>query len=140
VVTNVNRAPRSDAPDHGTVGIVLLQSTVLVKALEEAVEYDPGRHHNQPPLLVLKIDASGLYLDIRELIDELKKFNANLEASKWPSATERVNLKKHLNTFLEKYIGGLGTGASVLTIGLVGSLLAYLGAPDIVASLLKTIK
>jgi hypothetical protein len=69
------------------IQIVLLQCSVLISALEEALEYDPVKHHNQsaPELILdLNLEQPQARADIRELIGELKRLNAILETSRWP--------------------------------------------------------
>jgi hypothetical protein len=123
---------------------VVFFSKLFISALEEALEYDPSRHHNHPPP-PLRLEDADYLSEIRSLISELKRLNANLEAAaaagKTKAATKRKPAKrqsaersasdvsKHLNSFLSKYASTLGTGAAALTIGTAGALLYQLGVP-----------
>jgi hypothetical protein len=115
---------------------VLLHSSILLKALEEAYNYKPRRQGNQPEpelLTDLGLDDKASRADIKELIEQLKQLNAHL-ASRKPAANDDIKkLKKHLHTFLDQYAKTVGTGAGILTIGAVLSLLTYLGAGNAVA-------
>jgi predicted DNA-binding protein len=122
---------------------VIFFSNLLITALEEAIVFDPKRHHNAPPP-PLRLEDEDYLREIRALIDELKRLNSNLEdaakATKKPNAKRlpgprkaaeksAVQVKQHINTFLNKYASVLGTGAAALTIGTAGALLHQLGAP-----------
>jgi hypothetical protein len=130
------------SPEHA-----LFYSRQIVTALEEALEYDPKRHHNQPPP-ALRIENADYLNEIRELVAELKRLNEYLEAvakeravpetkfspkrkaaPKKAAEKSAVEVSKHVNTFLNKYAAGLGTGAAALTIGTAGALLYQLGIP-----------
>jgi hypothetical protein len=116
----------------------LLQSSILIKALEEAYDYKPRKQGNQPePELWtdLGLDNQASRADIRELIEQLKQLNAHLAALRKPAVAIKdiEKLKKHLHTFLDKYAKTAGTGAGLLTIGAAASLLSYFGAGDAVA-------
>jgi len=122
---------------------VIFFSKLFITALEEAVDYDPKRHHNAPPP-ALRLDDEDYLKEVRTLIAELKRLNENLEIAakadtkpkpkRTPAprkAVEKssVQVSKHVNTFLNKYASALGTGAPVLTIGTAGALLHQLGVP-----------
>lgn len=122
---------------------IIFYSDLFIAALEEALDYDPARHHNQPPP-ALRIEDSNYLNEIRALTLELKRLNQNLEAaakadSKSTTRQKRtprkevekstIEVKKHLNTFFSKYASTLGTGAAALTIGTAGALLYQLGVP-----------
>lgn len=122
---------------------VIFFSKLFISALEEAVDYDPKRHHNAPPP-ALRLEDEGYLDEIRSLIAELKRLNENLEkAAKAEEKTKpkrtpaprraaeksAIDVSKHVNTFLNKYSSALGTGAAALTIGTAGALLYQLGVP-----------
>jgi len=122
---------------------VIFFSNLFITALEEAIDFDPKRHHNAPPP-ALRLEDEDYLKEIRTLIDELKRLNSNLEdaakavakpnAKRLPvprKAAEKsaVQVKQHINTFLNKYASALGTGAAALTIGTAGALLHQLGVP-----------
>ncbi|MEY9706454.1 CopG family ribbon-helix-helix protein [Bradyrhizobium diazoefficiens] len=129
---------------------VILYSTMMIAALEETLEYSAERHHNHPPPALLIEDKD--YLDeIRRLVAELKRLNENLEmATKEPKKPKRtpkevqksaVDVKKHLNTFLDKYAQSLGRGAAALTIGTASALLIRFGVPpETFSAILKNLK
>jgi hypothetical protein len=128
---------------------VLIQSRILISALEEALDYRPtvGSNRSVPELRAdLNLDDHQAQSEIRELVSELKKLNAFLEAAKRAMAVDRKNIidvKKHLNTFLHSFANNFGkttgVGAGLLTVGLAASLLYHLGAKEAVdlAMLLK---
>jgi hypothetical protein len=127
---------------------VIFFSRLFISALEDALEYDPKRHHNQPPP-PLRLEDENYLDEIRLLVSELKRLNTNLEAAatltvspagskaaptRTPAkrkAVEKsaIDVSKHINTFLNKYSSALGTGAAALTIGTAGALLYQLGVP-----------
>lgn len=122
---------------------IIFYSRLFISALEEAINYDPMRHHNQPPP-PLRLEDSDYLKEIRALTTELKRLNDNLEAAATAQAKpaakkarvprkavekSAIKVKQHLNTFLNKYASALGTGAAALTIGTAGALLYQLGVP-----------
>ncbi len=127
---------------------VVFFSKLFIAALEEALDYDPHRHHNQPPP-PLRLDNQDYLADIKTLVTELKRLNENLEAASKVIAREKpkrtpkkrkdveksaIKVSRHVNTFLHKYASTLGTGAAMLTIGTAGALLQQLGVPfDLIA-------
>jgi hypothetical protein len=117
----------------------LLHSYALIRALEEAIGFNPARHGNRsPPELrsELDLDNAQSRSDITELIAELKKLNAFLETSGKPRSDNKkdiIRLKKHLNSFLQNYAKTVGTGAGYLTLGAVANLLISLGGGEVVA-------
>ncbi|WP_439360534.1 hypothetical protein [Bradyrhizobium sp. DASA03007] len=131
---------------------VIFFSKLFIAALEEAIEYDPQRHHNQPPP-PLRLDDADYLAEIRTLITELKRLNDNLEeasqavskrkpqrtpAKRKAAENSAIEVSKHVNTFLNKYASALGTGAAVLTIGTAGALLHQLGVPfDFIAKAVR---
>jgi hypothetical protein len=117
---------------------VLVQSRILITALEMAVAYDPLTQHNQskPELYVdLGLDKVGALNDIKELIAELKKLNGFLATLKKPTKYDEQNvidLRKHLNTFLNAGAVVTGGGAGLMMLGLVSSLLYHIGGKEVV--------
>jgi DNA repair exonuclease SbcCD ATPase subunit len=67
---------------------IITYSTVLIKALQEAIDYDQGRQHNQerPPLFV---DNKKYLSDISALTKELKKLNRLLKGTTKPAARDK---------------------------------------------------
>jgi hypothetical protein len=129
------------------VSQTLLYARAIIGAIDEATGYDRLRHHNQPPP-ALWIDETDYLTALGGLSNELKRLNKNLEEIKKLSATtatasteeNAILVKKHINTFLEKYVGSLGKGSGYLTIALMGSLLYQLGLPEtIFLKLLKAV-
>ena len=115
---------------------IIHYSTALITALQEALDYKPGRHHNFPPPS-LRIDDPDYFLEVRKLIIELKRLNSLLEikvAGNVEAAEETVTrLQKHFDIFLSAYAKALGTGAAGLTIATVTALLYRAGvATDVV--------
>jgi hypothetical protein len=51
---------------------VVAYSNIIISSLQEALDYDPARHHNQPPPELRLGDARYLR-DVRDLIAELKR-------------------------------------------------------------------
>jgi hypothetical protein len=132
---------RSDVVGRKTQ--VIFFSELFITALEEALDYDPIRHHNAPPP-ALRLDDDDYLEEVRTLIAELKRLNKNLEKAAKAEAKPKpkrtpaprkaaeksaIDVSKHVNTFLNKYASGLGTGAAALTIGTAGALLYQLGVP-----------
>jgi hypothetical protein len=108
---------------------VLRYSRIIIAALEEALQYDPRRHHNQPPSS-LRIDNADYFEDVRLLVKELKELNALLRDRPLHSPKPRSSiqkLSKHLDKFLSSYASALGKGAAALTIGSIGALLLNAG-------------
>ena len=118
-----------------SVRIVILNSSALIKAFELAIDFDPAKQQNQPPpelILDFKLDDPQARSEIRELIAELKKLNAHLEASREPDSANKINLTKYLDAFLSKHAETVGTGSGYLVLGAISSLLIYLGASEVV--------
>jgi hypothetical protein len=122
---------------------VIQYSKILIVALEEVLDYDPLRHHNQPPP-ELRIEDPEYLGEIRDLVAELRSLNSFLESSpRRPQKASRavIDLTKHFNTFLNSYSKSLGKGAGYLTIGVIASLLYQAGiGQDIIASILSHAK
>ena len=111
---------------------VVIYSKIIIQVLQEALDYDPIRHHNQPPP-DLRIEDPEYLSDIRSLVAELKTFNALLDTTT-PRIKEAsksiIDFHKHTNIFLENYCHLLGKGAALLTVGVVASLLHSAGVGD----------
>jgi transcriptional regulator with XRE-family HTH domain len=113
---------------------VMFHSNLLIGAFEEALDYDERRHHNSPSS-ALRLEDKEYLDELRRLVIELKQMNsflADLSASKKAKGTPPIQLRKHLNTFLNKYASTLGHGAGVMTLGAIATLLYQLGAGDAV--------
>jgi hypothetical protein len=103
-------------------------SQILIIALQEALDYDPLRGHNrQPP--ALWIDNPSYLIDVNSLVIELRRLNSLLEAKRPRKEAKRavIDLSGHFNRFLRSYATTLGTGAGVLTLGVIASLLGHAG-------------
>jgi len=112
----------------------LFHSELLIRVFEEALDYDPRRQHNQPPP-ALRLEDEDYLAELRRLVDELKKLNSFLEGLKQKrsgTTASSAMLQKHLNSFLNKYAATLGTGAGVMTLGAIATLLYQLGVGDII--------
>jgi transcriptional regulator with XRE-family HTH domain len=113
---------------------VMFHSNLLISAFEEALDYDPQRHHNQPPP-TLRLDDTEYLAELRKLVTELKQMNSfltDLTASRRAKSGPPVQLRKHLDIFLKKYSATLGYGAGMMTLGLIATLLYQLGAGEAV--------
>jgi metal-responsive CopG/Arc/MetJ family transcriptional regulator len=121
--------PASSPPAIQNREQVLRYSHAIIDALQEALDYDATRHHNQAPPS-LRLDDSAYLEEIRRLVAELQRLNDLLEKSR-PNVreTERAvsGLSKHFNTFLESYAKTLGVGAAGLTIAAMAALLYQAG-------------
>jgi len=109
-----------------------VQITGLIAVLDEALAYDPARHHNSPPPALyeeLKLGDANNSAGIKKLIAELKRLNELLEKAK-PPQKPFIETRKHLNTFFNQYAKTVGTGAGVLTIAVAASALHSLGWID----------
>jgi hypothetical protein len=107
-------------------------SNALLDALCEALEYDPIKHHNQPPPSLRVSDDPKFLNELRSLILELKRLNDFLEQKKpkFAEATKTaIDFNKHINSFFAAYMPVMGKGAAALTIGAVAGLLLHLGVP-----------
>lgn len=128
------------------ISMARLYAHQLILALEPVVDYDKGRHHNQPPP-ELWVDDIGYLDELRALVSELRHLNELLRQHKRdPEATVRtaVRFKDHIHTFLDGYSHTLGKSAAFATVGLAAAVLYETGFArtvihDIVAAL-KVIK
>lgn len=127
---------------------------ILLAAIDEAINHDPLRHHNNPPP-ALRLENSQYLDELRELVTELRRLNDLLEAKipkKAATGKATINLYKHFDTFignfassagtsLGKSIGvgvgiGLGIGATGLLVGTAAALFHHAGlAPDMISRL-----
>jgi hypothetical protein len=121
---------------------IILFSKIVITSLEDAINYDPKRHHNRPPP-DLRIDSEGYLQELRSLVTELKRLNALLESMKYKNEKRRavIALSKHVNTFLDKYARVLGTGTAGLTVAALAGLLLQIGVgPEVVQQVLSHFK
>lgn len=107
---------------------IIRYAGVLIEALQEALDYDPIKNHNQqiPPLFV---DDPKYLSDIAALTKELKKLN-KLLASTTAGAAKIKSAKdasKYIQLFMSQYVPTLGKGTAYLTIGVMGALLGSMG-------------
>jgi hypothetical protein len=128
---------------------VLFYSRVVLTAVQDALDYDPQRDNHPPP--TLRIERVDYLKELRSLVIELRRLNDNSEEAKSASPKRfskptktveksAIDLRKHLNTFLNKYASTLGTGAGIVTVGALAALLYQLGIPETVfAQILKKI-
>jgi hypothetical protein len=103
---------------------------LLVGVLQDALDYNPQRHHNQPPP-ELRLSEDPEYLDeLRNLVAELRRLNGLLSATIVPKteATAQASvIARKFDRFLDSYIDAMGKGAACLTIGVVAALLSRTG-------------
>jgi hypothetical protein len=123
---------------------VVAISNIIISSLQEALDYDPARHHNQPPP-ELRIEDARYLQDIRDLIAELRRLNTLLETSRPPQRGEPkrtiIDINKHINKFLENYIPMLAKGTAGLTVATMASLLFHAGVgEDIIMGILSMAK
>jgi hypothetical protein len=108
---------------------VIRYTTVLIIALEETLEYNPRRAHNQPPPALWNDDPEYLR-DVGSLVIELRRLNSLLDAKRLrKKEADRVviHLAQHFDQFLRSYVSWFGRGAAVLTIGVMAGLLQHAG-------------
>jgi transcriptional regulator with XRE-family HTH domain len=111
---------------------VVFYSKLIVYALEEALDTTSHeRHHNKPPP-DLVVDDEKYLQELRNLVAELKRLNDLLETHSLKSTPKKpvIELRKHLNTFLNRWAGTVGVGAGVMTLGAIAALLHQLGMDD----------
>ena len=85
-------------------------SRLLIAAFQEAADYDQKRQHNQNPP-ALWVDDERYLLDIREIVSELRKIVALLEASKPVKAAPVRKTARRFGKFIDAYQSTLGTMA-----------------------------
>jgi hypothetical protein len=92
---------------------VIKYTKILIIALEEVLEFDPRRGHNQPPPALWKDDPSYLG-DVGSILSELRHLNSLLEAKR-PRKKEAgravVDLRRHFDKFLQAARGAARGGA-----------------------------
>jgi hypothetical protein len=119
---------------------VIRHTNVLVIALQEVLDYDPVRGHNQPPPPLWNEDRSYLG-DVGSLVRELRRLNSLLEAKrprKKEASRAVIDLAGHFNHFLHSYTGTLGKGMAGLTVLAMANLLLHAGVdPTSVWSAIK---
>jgi hypothetical protein len=119
---------------------VIRQTNALIIVLQEALDYDPVRGHNQSPPVLWSDDPSYLN-DVKALVVELRRLNSLMEAKR-PRQKEAkravIDLSQHLDTFLKNYAAWFGRGAAALTVSSIAGLLHYAGLdPTAVWSIIK---
>lgn len=121
---------------------VVLQSTILILALQEAYRYDPARQHNQPvPELwrELSLENATARVEIAELIEQLKQLNehlTDLRKARPVINRDAERLKKSLFKFADNHAKVVGTSSGYLLIGGISALLTAMGHPEVVAAAL----
>jgi len=94
-------------------------ANVLLTVIGEAIEYDPKRHHNQPPPS-LRISDDPEYLDtLGELAAELKRFNDVLDKKSISSQAAQqiaLGLQRHFDDYLKHAVPVLAKGTAGLVI------------------------
>ena len=108
----------------------------LITALQEALDYDPHRHHNQQPPPLYSDDPNYLK-HIAELTGELKRLNTLLESTAQGQAKKKSAnaTTDYLNLFLKNFLPAagkssghtIGVGATALAVGLAHALLTAMG-------------
>jgi hypothetical protein len=109
---------------------IVRYSRAIIRALEEAVDYDPKRHHNLPPP-ALRLDDAGYLRQVGNLVIELRRLNDLLEQ---PTKVDVAAIHKqagrfgkHFEKFLDSYLDSLAKGAGALTVAAAVSLLYKTG-------------
>jgi hypothetical protein len=108
----------------------------LITALQEALDYDPLRNHNQQPPPLYSDDPNYLK-HIAELTSELKRLNSLLESTTKGQARKKSAdaTADYLSLFLKNFIPAaakssghaIGPGAAALAVGLTYALLSAMG-------------
>jgi hypothetical protein len=113
--------------DRRNPRIATLYSESLIFALQDALDFDPVRHHNQPPPN-LRLDNAKYLEELRELVSELRRLNDILETGGVKKASKvATKIGKHFDKFFENYAATLGKSTAGLTIAGVTALLYNLG-------------
>jgi hypothetical protein len=107
------------------------QLTALVCAFEEATEYDPVRHHNQPPP-ALWLGSLEYTADQIALLQELRRLNDYLQNAARLDKPKDVEKSVSFSVvagkkFIESYVDVMGKGAAALTICGIAGLFVSLG-------------
>jgi hypothetical protein len=124
--------PEPSEADLINVHHAMRQLAVLITSFQEVSDYDPARHHNQPPP-ALWVDHPRYVGDVVVLLHELRRLNDFLEKSlKAPKPIKVAKSAGIVATagkkFLESYSDAMGKGAAALTIAGIATLSVYLGA------------
>jgi hypothetical protein len=127
---------------------VLRYSRVLIEALQDALDYNPNRHHNRPPPDLRVSDDENFLEELRSLIAELKRLNDLLEIKKKsvPATRKEVNsLGQHFDRFLSNYAAAFGKaagkGTGYLLVAGISSLLYHAGiGKDLIDSIWRHIQ
>jgi hypothetical protein len=119
---------------------VIRQTKALIIALEEALDYDQVRDHNQRPPILWSDDPSYLK-DVDALVVELRSLNSLLEAKR-PRKKEAeravIDLARHFDKFLHAYASWFGKGTALLTVAVIANLLQHAGLdPTAVCSAIR---
>ncbi|MGY4428961.1 putative DNA-binding protein [Bradyrhizobium sp. F1.13.1] len=96
----------------------MFQIAIILDALQQAIDYDPKLHHNQPPP-PLRIENSDYLTELRNLVEQLRHLNETLSATKLsrsgaPVANGRdvtkpaIDTRKAISKFVNNYAGTLG--------------------------------
>jgi hypothetical protein len=117
-------------------GEVLRYSRIIIAALEEALEYDPTRHHNLPSPN-LRIEDPEYLVDIQSLVIELRRLNGLLVMRRLPLRETKkagIHFSTHINKFFGSYATEFGKlsakGSYLLLAGAVAGLLLNFGVPQ----------
>jgi hypothetical protein len=107
------------------------QLDVLMTAFQEAAEYDPIRHHNQPRP-ALWTSSAQYAVDLAALLNELRQLNDHLQAAGKRDKPKEVEKSASFamvagKKFIESYVDVMGKGAAALTIGGIAGLFISLG-------------
>ena len=119
---------------------VIRQTKALIIVLEEALDFDPVRGHNQRPPALWSDDPSYLK-DVDALVVELRRLNSLLEAKR-PRKKEAeravIDLARHFDKFLHAYASWFGKGTALLTVAVIANLLQHAGLdPTAVCSAIR---
>jgi hypothetical protein len=119
---------------------VIRQTKALIIVLQEALDYDPVRGHNQSPPVLWSDDPSYLN-DVKALVVELRRLNSLMEAKR-PRKKEAeravIDLARHFDKFLHAYASWFGKGTALLTVAVIANLLQHAGLdPTAVCSAIR---
>jgi hypothetical protein len=119
---------------------VIRQTNALIIVLQEALDYDPVRGHNQSRPVLWSDDPSYLN-DVKALVVELRRLNSLMEAKR-PRKKEAeravIDLARHFDKFLHAYASWFGKGTALLTVAVIANLLQHAGLdPTAVCSAIR---
>jgi hypothetical protein len=141
-VRSEGASPPPKAPKIRNRGQIIVHASAIIIALEEVLDYDPVRHHNNPP--ALRIENPRYLAHIRELVEELRRLNALLEAKRPRSAETKaaaLSVAASMQRFLDNYIPVLAKGSAALTVAAMAGLLVQLGlGGDVVSQILAPLR